>query len=161
MGHRVSYFAATRHPWPCLLFLVPLLAAYEGGVLWLGGPQPDAWRTGVDTWLRWALESFGFDQVYWPPVLLAILFFVWSCLWWTTRPGDLLGVTTGMMIESVVFALGLWGISRSLGPMLENLGIKMQYGPASERAVGQIITFVGAGIYEEVLFRLLLLHFWL
>ena len=29
--------SATRHPWNSLLFLLPLLAAYEGGILWLGG----------------------------------------------------------------------------------------------------------------------------
>src|SRR4051794_33770095 len=51
----VSYVAATRHPWPCFLFLLPLLAAYEGGVLWVGGAQSEAFRNGADSWLRWGL----------------------------------------------------------------------------------------------------------
>ena len=47
---RVSYFTATRHPWPCFLFLLPLLTAYEGGVLWAGGSQPETLRNGADAW---------------------------------------------------------------------------------------------------------------
>ena len=35
-----DYIGATKHPWPCFLFLLPFLAAYEGGVLWLGGTHP-------------------------------------------------------------------------------------------------------------------------
>jgi len=31
-----DYISATRHPWPCFLFLLPFLVIYEGGVLWLG-----------------------------------------------------------------------------------------------------------------------------
>src|SRR5207247_1455987 len=33
----MSYWQATRHPAPSLLFLAPLLTAYELGVVWLGG----------------------------------------------------------------------------------------------------------------------------
>ena len=36
-----AYIFATRHPWSALLFLIPLLALYEGGVLWLGGEGPE------------------------------------------------------------------------------------------------------------------------
>src|SRR5665213_3226717 len=54
-----GYFAATRHPWPCLLFLMPLLASYEGGVFWLGGAHPDALRIGADNWVRCALTAVG------------------------------------------------------------------------------------------------------
>ena len=79
-----GYLAATRHPWPCLLFLLPLLAAYEAGVYWLGGTQPEALRNGADTWLHWGLEAFGLSQLYWPPVLIALVFLVWS---WKRREG--------------------------------------------------------------------------
>ena len=48
MSSNGDYLRATRHPWPCLLFLLPLLAAYELGVHQLGGGQPDALRNGAD-----------------------------------------------------------------------------------------------------------------
>jgi hypothetical protein len=151
-----GYLAATHHPWPCLVFMAPLLAAYEGGILWMGGKHPQALRNGVDTWLHWFLEAFGLSQLYWVPALVALIFLGWS---WRRRadlPGDLLGVCSGMAIESVAFAGGLFGLSRVLGPLLDGLGITLNYPPQSDQALTQIITFVGAGIYEEVLFRLFL-----
>src|SRR5262245_4537223 len=150
------YLLATRHPWPCLLFLLPLLLAYEGGVLWLGGAHPDALRNGADAWLRWGLESFGLPPLYWPPALIAAVFASWSLLRTADRPEDLLGVVTGMGIEAVLFALGLWCISQGLLPLLTRAGLALQVPPRTEEAVGQVITYVGAGIYEEVFFRLLL-----
>lgn len=155
MYRRSTYLLATRHPWSCFLFLLPLLAAYEGGVWLLGGAQAHSLRNGADTWLRWALDHFGLSQLYWAPLLIAGVFFGWSVLRRRDRPADLLGVETGMAIESVGFALGLWAISRGLGPMLERFGIPLQLGPPHV-ALSQVITYVGAGIYEELLFRLLL-----
>jgi len=151
----VGYLASTRHPWPCLIFLLPLLLAYEAGVLWLSGAQPEVLRNGADAWLRWGLEAFGLHQLYWAPVLIVVIFLGWS---WTRRwdrPAKLAAVCRGMVIESLVFAGGLFGLSRALGPLVNDLGIRLSAGPEA-KGLGQIITFVGAGIYEELLFRLLL-----
>ena len=43
-----SYFSATRHPWACILFVLPLLLAYEAGVLSMGPEQPELLRNGAD-----------------------------------------------------------------------------------------------------------------
>jgi membrane protease YdiL (CAAX protease family) len=155
MQKRSTYVLATRHPWSCFLFLLPLLAAYEGGVLLLGGGHTHTFRNGADTWLRWALEYFGLSQLYWAPLLIAGVFVIWSILRRKDRPADLLGVETGMVIESIAFALGLWGISQGLDPLLKRIGIVLQTAPA-QPTLGHVVTFVGAGIYEELLFRLLL-----
>jgi hypothetical protein len=156
MAAKVPYYQATRHPWPSLLMLLPLLAAYEGGIIWMGGPQADALRNGADAWLHWGLETVGVNFAYAPPVLIAVFFLGWSYAARGQRPQDLVGVVTGMVIEAVFFALGLWGLSRALGPTLDHFGIQLAWGPARVAAVGQAITYVGAGIYEEVLFRLIL-----
>jgi hypothetical protein len=156
MPAKTPYFHATRHPWPSLLLLLPLLAAYEGGIFWLGGPQPDALRNGADTWLHWGLETVGVDVAYAPPAIIALVFLVWSYAARAKRPQDLVGVVTGMVIEAVFFALGLWGLSRALGPVLDHFGIQLRLSPAHTQAVSQAITYIGAGIYEEVLFRLIL-----
>src|SRR5438552_15924183 len=149
-----GYLASTRHPWPCLMFLLPLLLAYEAGVLWLGGAQPEVLRNGADAWLRWGLEAFGLHQLYWAPVLIVVIFLSWS---WTCRsdhPARLAAVWRGMVLESGLFAGGLFASSRELGPWVKDLGIRLSAG-ADAKAIGQIVTFVGAGIYEELLFRLL------
>jgi len=150
-----GYLASTRHPWPCLLFLLPLLLAYEAGVLWLGGAQPEVLRNGADAWLRWGLDAFGLHQLYWAPVFIVVMFLGWS---WTRRwdkPMRLAAVCRGMVVESLGFAGGLLGLSRALGFFLSDVGTHLSVGQDG-KGLGQIITFVGAGIYEEVLFRLLL-----
>jgi membrane protease YdiL (CAAX protease family) len=153
--YRGGYILSTRHPWPCLLFLLPLLIVYEAGVVWLGGPQPEALRNGADTWLRWGLESFGLTQLYCAPALIAVVFLLWSVVRYLDRPDGVIGICMGMAAESVLFGLGLWALSRELGPFLDEMGIKLNVGP-NPKVLGRIVTFVGAGIYEEVLFRLVL-----
>jgi hypothetical protein len=152
-----AYLTATRHPWPCFLFLLPLLVLYEGGVIWLGGGQPDSLRNGADAWIRLGLEHLGMDQIAVAPALLALVFLVWSWFGRENRPADLLGVVAGMGIESVVFALGLWALCRLSLPFLEGMGITLAYPPIPTEDAGRVVTFIGAGIYEEALFRLVIL----
>lgn len=156
MSSSANYFHATRHPWPILIFLLPWLTAYEVGVLWLGGTQPEALRNGADTWLRWGLEAFGLSQLYGAPALVLVWLGVWSYRRRRDSPSDLYGICLGMTSESTALALGLWGISRSLGPILDQLGVTLNLGLRPE-LFGQVLSYVGAGIYEEVLFRLILL----
>ena len=154
MGKKAGgYYRATCHPWPCWLFVLPLLLAYEGGVLWLGGPNPELLRNGADHWLRRALLMIGLRWFWVPPALLALIFVVWIWARRQDRPGDLLGVLSGMILESVAFALGLWALSRILGPMLEPTGVTAQV-PRADSGMRQILPYLGAGIYEEALFRL-------
>lgn len=157
MGDQPSrYFPATRHPWPCFCFLLPLLLAYEGGVVWLGGKDPEVLRNGADNWLRRGLGELGLHAEYLAPLGVIGLMLVAVLVRRRDRPRDLLGVTAGMAIESIIFALGLWCLSKGLVPLLDRLGIELQLRPAGTRVAAQVITFVGAGIYEEVLFRLVL-----
>jgi len=150
------YLVATRHAWPCLLFLLPLVIAYEAGVFWVGGTQPEALRNGADTWLRWGLDAFGLHQLYWAPLLVIGVFVTMTCLTWRDRPADVAGVCLGMGVESVLFALLLWGLSRGLEPFLEALRGQLSFPASAADGGAQVVTFVGAGIYEEVLFRLVL-----
>jgi hypothetical protein len=154
-SRRNGYLLATQHPWPCLLFLLPLLLAYEAGVVWFGGPRPEAVRNGADSWLRWGLESFGFPQFYCAPALIIAALLVWSAMRLWSRPDHLVLVWLGMAVESIVFAGGLWLLSRQLGPFLDEWGVHLNMGIDS-KTLARIITFVGAGIYEEAIFRLAL-----
>jgi len=155
MTSHVSYLRSTRHPWPCLLFVLPLVLAYESGVAVLGGPHPENLRNGADNWVRVGLTRLGISWVWLPPVILLALMVVWAWKQRHDRPNEVFAVLSGMVLESVAYALGLWGISRILGPLLEQLGIELAVS-SREPALGQVITYLGAGIYEEALFRLIL-----
>lgn len=151
-----NYLRSTRHPWPTLLLLLPLLTAYEVGIVWLGGANPQALRNGADAWMRWGLEAFGFDQLVVAPALVALLFIAWSWVRKEDRPGGLFTICCGMTLECFLFALGLWGLSHGFGPFLESLGVPLAVPAPSESTVSRVVTYVGAGVYEEILFRLVL-----
>lgn len=150
-----TYLAATRHPWACFLFLFPLLVAYEGGLYALGGDQAATLRNGADTWFRWALDVFGAGHVLAAPIAVAGLFLVWSWWRWADRPADPVKTWFGMAFESVLFAALLWQFSKNFGPIMDGLGVKLQISVRTAPA-GDILRYIGAGIYEEVLFRLVL-----
>lgn len=150
-----NYFLATRHPWSCLLFLAPLLAAYEGGVLWLGGDQAARLRNGADAWMRWGFEMFGVGHALAAPLVVVFIMLIWTWWRWDDRPDDPVAVFFGMALESCLFAFLLWQFSRNFGPIVEGLGVRLQV-TVQTAPLAQILTFIGAGIYEEVLFRLVL-----
>jgi hypothetical protein len=161
-----SYWAITRRPLPCLAFVAPLLLAYELGVLWIGGGSPAVealtWRTGADAWMRHLLASLGLIDRWFPPLCLAIVLLVWqavSAREWRFSPVALLG----MAVESAVLAVALVGLSRLLDLGLENLDRQPPslLDPAlavttPQRPLAVLIGYLGAGVYEEALFRLAL-----
>jgi hypothetical protein len=150
----IRYLAATRHPWACLLFVLPLLIFYEAGVLYLGEPDPNVLRNGADVWLRWGLERYGLGQVWVAPVLVASVLLVRSWTNWPTRPQEPLATGFGMVLESLLFAVGLWAVARNFEPLMHQFGLPVASISFRTPAAGQVVTYVGAGIYEEVLFRL-------
>ena len=143
---------------PCLAFVLPLLLAYEVGLVWVGGPSSDALRAGADTWIRHALTTVGLTDRWLLPLLLTSGLLAWQALDrrdWRFNPL----ILPGMILESLIFAVGLIGLSKLVdlgfsrldGPLLATPGVLR----ASE--VAPLIGYLGAGIYEEALFRLALI----
>jgi hypothetical protein len=150
------YFRATRHPWSALLFVLPLLAIYEFSLYLLSRSHAPVARNGADSWMRWALANLGMAGLLWAPVCVVGILLLWSYRRRSDRPDDWLTVWIGMLFESAIFAFGLWSLSRGFRPFLENLGLAV--GPSTaepiDPALEQVISYLGAGIYEEALFRL-------
>lgn len=157
----MSYWKATRHPAPCFLFVMPLLLAYEYGVMTLGGPRSSAVRNGADAWVRWLLEHVGPGLSLAAPVTLGLVL-TWRALRRRSdAPDDAPGILMGMFLESIGLAVALWALSRGFGPLLDSLGVNLATpGPSASGStpapIAQAVTFLGAGIYEEAIFRLFL-----
>lgn len=142
-----SYWAVSRRPLTSLVFSLPLVLAYEGGVLLLGRT---AARNGADVWLRTLLDRLGFGTYFLLPVLTVVGLLAWHHVehdrW--RFSGRILA---GMLGECLLWAAVLLGIAR----------LQDRFWPlataAGESVVARLIAFCGAGLYEEVLFRLLLL----
>ena len=142
-----DYWSISRRPLTSLVFALPLVLAYEGGVLLLGRGTA---RNGADVWLRTLLDSLGFGQYFLLPVLTVLGLLAWHHVEhdrWRFSPG----VLVGMAGESVLWAAVLLGIAR-----LQDRFWPLAAG-AGESVLARLVAFCGAGLYEEVLFRLLLL----
>jgi hypothetical protein len=134
--------------------------AYEAGVLWLGRETPGGLRTGADTWMRHALASLGLSDHWLLPLLLFLILLTWQVLRfydWQFSPG----ILVGMVLESVLWAIVLLGISRLIDfgfSYLEQTRLPLlAVDPvAPEPSLPSLIGYLGAGIYEETLFRLIL-----
>jgi hypothetical protein len=160
-----SYWPATKHPWACVLFVLPLLVIYEVG-LYVSGCPPEELRNGADAWLRAGLDAIGLSPLYGAPCLLIFILLIWGLLRREGLPSDPLGVWLGMIAESAAYALVLMALSQGMWHVLlradnvlgqPNHRIAfLQVSAAPEPMWGQIVSFLGAGIYEEALFRLLI-----
>ncbi len=159
-----DYWSETRHPWSCVLFVLPLLAIYEIGLHLLGHTSPEELRNGADVWLREGLARIGLPAMFTAPCVLLAILLTWSLWRRRDQPRDQVSVWVGMAIESAVFALGLLAFSQALWhaashwlPSLLPCQIVAHAAPRGpEPALELIVCFLGAGIYEETLFRLLI-----
>lgn len=161
-----DYWSHTRRPLACLLFLCPLLILYETGVLCLGGEQPELIRNGADHWMRSWLSHAGFAQTLLLPAIVVIGLLAWQ-VWgkfpWRVAPETLLG----MLAESLLFAFGLVVLGQLQDVVFRQSVAQIVSPPivtesqaatlVAMQSLPRAISFVGAGVYEEVLFRLCLL----
>lgn len=154
VGRTNEYWSQTRRPLACLVFLLPLLLAYELGVVWLGGPQPDAIRNGADFWMRDWLMQAGLGHALLLPGLVVGVLLAWHYVArhrWRVSWETLLG----MLSESLLFAFLLIVLGQ-LGDLLFRTAGLPPAGVGADEAA-RAVTYLGAGVYEEVLFRLCLL----
>jgi membrane protease YdiL (CAAX protease family) len=149
---RTGYLAGTRHPWPCLLFISLLLGLYEFGVSRLQGENGESLRAGVELWLWKGLDQAGpVPPIVIPATVVGLLLL--ATLWrWSDRPRHLVATVFGMAVEGVAFGLGLWALCLNAPQLLDQMGLPPM-------AVGgpdpKLVTYLGVGIYEEVIFRLI------
>jgi membrane protease YdiL (CAAX protease family) len=136
-----------------LFFVIPMLAAYEGGVLLLGA---QATRNGADVWLRRSLDHLGFGQYFLLPALTCGLLLAWHH---TRRDDWRINWSTcyGMLAESAVFGAVLLTIAQVQGSFFTASLPEAKIGWVNFTPLGKMIGYLGAGIYEELLFRLMLL----
>lgn len=155
-GPDADYWLEARRPVACLVFLLPLLLIYEVGVLYFGGDRPDVIRNGADFWMRAWLRQSGLATDWLLPILLLGGLVIWQTAsrqsWRISWP-----TLQGMFAESVLFAFALMVVGQltDAGFQHTHVAVASTGGDVSRAALA--VTFVGAGIYEEVMFRLCLL----
>ena len=150
-----KYWVRARRPLASLAFLIPLLVIYECGVVWLGDRDPEALRNGADYWMRGALSAIGLGHSLLLPVMLMFALFAWHVLVrdpWRVKAGTI----AGMLAESLVFACCLVAIGQIHNAVFSAMPEVKELSVTAVPASARVVAFIGAGVYEEVLFRLCL-----
>ena len=150
----VNYWREASRPLVSMAFVAPMLVVYESGLLLLG---PQAMRNGADVWLRSWLETAGFGQYFLLPVLTCGILLAWHHIKRQRWHVDMV-VLWGMLVESLALGFLLLVLARLQVAFLVSLDGPWQTAALpGAGTIGQIVAFFGAGIYEELLFRLMLL----
>ena len=148
-----SYWQLSSSPLTSLVFTLPLVLDYEGGVLLLGRGSP---RNGADVWLRHLLDALGFGQYFLLPLLTVLGLLAWQFLS-QDRWRFSLAVLPGMTAECLLWAVALVALGRLQQTLWPLAVAGLQFGDEGRGVFARLVGYCGAGLYEEVLFRLLLL----
>ena len=152
---RYDYWIETHRPLVCLLFMLPLLLWYEISM----DLYPEAIRSGIDRLLQtllWPLGDAGLAVL--PLATLGAMLYLHH------RQGDKVRVEpktiASMFVESVALGGILFLTCDALMLYLSDQQPRPLAGLATvftdPTQYGRVLTCVGAGIHEELLFRLLM-----
>ncbi len=147
----MSYFLQTRSSFYSFLFTIPLFFIYEVGILFLSKDDILVVRNGADFLMRSILESFGILGLYGLGAIFLIGFIITYIYFFNDNSNksiraDYLFI---MIFESVCWALILYFLLSKFMLALMN--------PIGKTIAQQVTLAVGAGIYEEFLFRVMLI----
>lgn len=162
-----AYLQESQKPIVCLVFALPFFLSYHVGVWYIHERSQSAWANGADIFLARALNIVNIGGPMISFFLVVSVFLFLQALKgqnWRVRPGTL----ALMVLESLIFALPpfLLGklVTRVIDPHLPVVAAAVTDGAAG--AAGQsdifnyfvnIVLSVGAGVYEEFLFRMLIM----
>ena len=155
-----DYLRATRQARYSLTFALPLLLLYEGLAAAMSQSDAASVRNGADVLLKTVFMALGGRNgvTLFGVLLLGVgLWLVWRD--YRKTPGRLEMSYIGLMLaESVAYAAVLGTVVSALASLLLSGQLAIvQNGSFSQFTFGtQLMVSLGAGIYEELLFRVLL-----
>lgn len=155
-----DYFRLTRSLTYSLIFTAPLLLLYEVGAALLAKQDEGALRNGADVLLRSLLASGG---IHGTAAFTGVLLIVALVLIWVERRRRRIPLRAapfvGMAAESLLYAMFFGTVVGTLTAWM--LGgytrLSAGEGPVSGLSLHEgIVLSLGAGVYEELVFRVLL-----
>ena len=147
-----GYFARSELPLVSLAFLLPFIVLYEVGT-WQFASDPvrqTEQRIIAFSLMQDFFRFFGATGRYLPAMAVVLILVCWHVARqdpWRVEPRYLLG----MLGESLLLALPLLGIGFAATHYLDHYLPLM----AARQTAGLVVLSVGAGIYEELVFRLI------
>lgn len=153
---RSQYFADSRAPRYAILFAAPLWIGYEILAWLLSSPGAEGVRNGADVLLKAPfVQLAGYRGVIGFEVLLLAVGTGLVARDWRRHPGPLrAGVFALMFVEAIGLAVIVGVVLRYATAALLHYFVLAV--PANLGTPTQLIVSLGAGIYEELLFRVIL-----
>jgi membrane protease YdiL (CAAX protease family) len=140
-----DYLAQTHRPLNCLAFVLPLLVAYEVGAVFYSD------RLLAPQHLAVVLGHLGVAARFLPAGLIVAVLLAWHIIsrdkWHINA-----GAVAGTLAESVIEMAPLVGLAILTERIIGSASLAA--GGADQALAVEILTGIGAGIYEEFLFRL-------
>jgi membrane protease YdiL (CAAX protease family) len=144
-----TYWTESRQPLVSLVFITPMMLIYEVAV-WKLGVQ-----NGADVWMVKVLSMMDLRLHIFLPLLMVAILLGWHHL--THHPWRFsAGVLSTMAVESLLLAVCLRMVLVLQSTMLQISGPQPP-SPALADKIREAVGYLGAGIYEELLFRLILI----
>ncbi|HMN96539.1 MAG TPA: CPBP family glutamic-type intramembrane protease [Phycisphaerales bacterium] len=151
-----TYPAEARRPLHVLLFVLPMVVVYEASLLILLPRHPDVLPNLAHEGVLRFFSTFGVGGWFLPGIVLVAVLVAWQVLSrepWRPR----WAVPWIMALESLVLAMPLL----VLGQIVQRT-LPLVAAPVEERIValdlwGRLVISLGAGLYEEFIFRMLLI----
>lgn len=150
MQERISYVEDARRPLHSLVFLLPLIVAYEIGAARLGSSSPFGQPDRVIAYhlMEMFFSVLGAPGIFLPGLLVMAILLITHLVSrepWRIRPSTLLG----MMGESLVWTAPLFVLNRFIRYAATG-------GSPSTEWLENVVISTGAGVYEELIFRMIL-----
>ena len=147
----IKYLEYTRTPIYSLLFTLPFFLIYEVGIFLTSNENLNIMRNGADALMRQILSTFGLVGLYWMGAIffiaIILTFLVQRKYWYDIEIfGNYLII---MVFESLFWSVLLYFFMSNVYLFLMN--------PNGEVLIQQITLAIGAGIYEEFFFRVVLI----
>ncbi|MEE2876619.1 MAG: CPBP family glutamic-type intramembrane protease [Candidatus Neomarinimicrobiota bacterium] len=147
MNDRLTYWELSRSPYYSFILVLPFFAIYEVMVLFLSRDEMVTLRNGADVLMRQFLSMFGEWGLYVLSISFIVMFLAvfliqkkeWNI---TVVKSDYL---LGMLVEGTAWGFVLYLAMRYVPVLLMF--------PSGKDLVRQVILAIGAGLYEEFVFR--------
>lgn len=154
-----SYLQLSQRPLHILIFLCPVLAAYEvGAVVYLSGPGGEARTIAAWGMLARFFEAFGAVGLHLPAALLITVLLIWHVLRrdrWTIHPLALVGMAMESCIWTVPLTMLAMVLVSQAGPAPALIQPADAGGILALPWQARLTISSGAGLYEELLFRMI------
>lgn len=151
------YFYVTQRPWPSLVFILPMLLIFEiGTYMRTGGTARGGSQLVASYLIEWLVTSMRSESdashllAMAPGLLLVAILLTWHVA--ARHPWRFdLSVLPGMLGESLIWTIPLF----AFGGLLQQQALLAGDPAARAEWIDKVIRSFGAGIYEELVFRLI------